>query len=109
MNPLSITNSRRLTWRVFPLDEGRRVERQIMRRLTACCPRCSGVLEARPQTRLLRNVPLDATGYDLDCRGCRRFWCIVRHTPRSIRLVRMRRFVAALRAIELDAPAGAAA
>lgn len=74
------------------------IERQIRRGQTPHCPCCGEVLEARPETRLCRDLPLDATGYDLDCRGCRRFWCIVRHTQRSLRLLRMRRFAAALRA-----------
>jgi hypothetical protein len=58
------------------------------------------VLEARPDTRFRRCLVLDATGYDLDCRGCRRFWCVVQHTPRSLRLIRMRRLVAAVRAAD---------
>lgn len=58
------------------------------------------MLEARPDTRFRRCLVLDATGYDLDCRGCRRFWCVVQHTPRSLRLIRMRRLVAAVRAAD---------
>jgi hypothetical protein len=59
---------------------------------------CDAVLEARPTTRFRQALVLDAVGYDLDCRECRRFWCVARHTSRSIRLVRMRRLVAAVRA-----------
>lgn len=55
---------------------------------------------------MARRLPLDATGYDLDCRDCRRFWCIVRHTARSLRLIRMRRLVAAIRAVEHPAGTG---
>lgn len=61
------------------------------------------MLEARPGTRLTRNLPLDASGRDLDCRDCRRFWCLVRHTARSLQLIRMRRLVAAIRAVNPSA------
>jgi hypothetical protein len=59
---------------------------------------CGVFLEARPTTRFRQVVVLDAVGYDLDCRECRRFWCVVHHTARSLRLIRMRRLVAAVRA-----------
>jgi hypothetical protein len=87
-------------WRVFLPREGRRIELQLQVGQGPCCPGCRQVLEARPTTRFTRALPLGARGYDLDCRGCRRFWCVVRHTPRSIRILRMRRFVAAVRAAE---------
>jgi hypothetical protein len=54
----------------------------------------------------MRFLPLDARGYDLDCRECRRFFCVVRHTARSLRLVRMRRLVAAVRAVGLQGTTG---
>jgi len=95
----------RLTWRVFSPRAGREIEGQIGVGRCPVCPCCGEVLEARPNTRLTRSLPLDATGYDLDCRDCRRFWCVVRHTPRSLRLVRMRRLVAAVRAVEVAPPA----
>lgn len=108
-------NARR-SWRLFAARLGREVESQIARRSTPHCPCCGEVLEAQPRSRLDRHLPLDARGYDLDCRDCRRFWLVVRHTPRSIRLVRMRRFVAAVRAAgrrqperEAPSPAPAAA
>jgi hypothetical protein len=90
-------NARR-SWRVFSARLGREVEAQLAKRLTPRCPCCGDVLEAQPRSRLDRNLPLGARGYDLDCRDCRRFWIVVRHTPRSIRLLRMRRFIAAVRA-----------
>lgn len=89
----------RLTWRGFCPRDGREIEAQLARGLSPRCPCCGDVLEARPETRLARSLPLDATGYDLDCRDCRRFWCVARHTARSLRLVRMRRLVAAIRAV----------
>lgn len=46
-----------------------------------------------------RYLVLDAKGFDLDCRECRRFWAVIQHTPRSVRLLRMRRLVAAVRAV----------
>ena len=64
------------------------------------CPGCGEVLEARRESRLSRRLPLDATAFDFDCRPCRRFWSMVQHTERSLRLLRMRRFVAALRAVD---------
>lgn len=63
------------------------------------CPCCRAALEARPGTRLRRSLPLDATGYDLECRACRRFRLVVHHTERSLRLLRMRRLAAAVRAV----------
>jgi len=86
---------------VYPSRDGHEIDLQLRAGGSPCrCPRCGEVLEARPGTRLARSLPLDATGYDLDCRACRRFWCVVRHTPRSLRLLRMRRLVAAIRAVD---------
>lgn len=90
--------SPRRSWRVFSARLGRDVQSQIARRLAPRCPCCGDVLEAQPRSRLDRKLPLGARGYDLDCRDCRRFWLVVEHTPRSIRLLRMKRFVAAVRA-----------
>ena len=92
----------RRTWRVFSARDGRRIEYHARMGETPLCPCCGAVLEARQESRLNRKLPLDAVAVDLDCRGCRRFWSIVRHTERSIQLVRMRRFIAALRAVEVD-------
>ncbi len=88
----------RLTWRGFSWRDGRGIETQLSEGRCPCCPFCGDVLEARPGSRLTRSLPLDVRGYDLDCRECRRFWCVARHTARSLRLVRMRRLVAAVRA-----------
>jgi hypothetical protein len=63
------------------------------------------VLEARPGTRLARQLVLDAFGYDLDCRTCRRFWAVIVHSERSLRLLRMRRLAAAVRAVRVERPA----
>ncbi|CAN5701548.1 hypothetical protein BH23GEM3_BH23GEM3_19540 [soil metagenome] len=88
------------TWRAFERRDGCHIEAEIECGGAApCCPGCGAILEARSTTRFARSLPLDANGYDLDCRGCRRFWCVVRHTSRSIRLLRMRRLVAAVRAV----------
>jgi hypothetical protein len=96
------------TWRVFTREAGAALERQVRAGVTPCCPCCGGLLEARPHTRFRDQLPLDARGFDLDCRGCRRFWCIVRHTQRSLRLLRMRRLAAAVRAVPLVETAVAA-
>lgn len=88
------------SWRGFSSRDGREIEQQLSVGRVPCCPCCGEVLEARPGTRLTRSLPLDATGYDLDCRDCRRFWCVARHTARSLRLVRMRRLAAAIRAVD---------
>lgn len=88
------------TWRAFRPADGTQIDRTLACGAHPHCPCCGLVLEARPGTRLARKLPLDATGYDLDCRGCRRFRPVVQHTLRSLRLVRMRRFVAAVRAVD---------
>lgn len=88
----------RFMWRTFDGRNASRINQALNAGRHPCCPYCGDCLEARPQTRLARFLPLDARGYDLDCRGCRRFHSVVRHTVRSIRLIRMRRLVAAVRA-----------
>jgi hypothetical protein len=97
---LSSRRFRCLTWRSFDSRCGRDIEGRLRRGQAAPCPFCGDLLEARPGTRFQRCLVLDATGYDLDCRACRRFWCVVQHTPRSLRLIRMRRLVAAVRAAD---------
>jgi hypothetical protein len=99
----------RRTWRVFSARDGRRIDYRVRMGETPLCPCCGAVLEARQESRLSRKLPLDAVAVDLDCRGCRRFWSIVQHTERSLQLVRMRRFVAALRAVETEPAASVAA
>lgn len=99
----------RRPWRAFDPRDARSLDRQIRSGAQPCCPCCGEVLEAQPGTRMAHYLPLDATGYDLDCRGCRRFRCIVRHTARSLRLVRMRRLVAAVRAMAPAEPEEAVA
>jgi hypothetical protein len=88
----------RAAWRGFEVRDGREIDRQLREGRDPSCPCCGELLEARPETRMTRYLPLDATGFDLECRDCRRFRCVVRHTFRSLRLVRMRRLVAAVRA-----------
>ena len=99
----------RRSWRVFNTRDGRRIDYRVRMGETPLCPCCGAVLEASHQSRLSRKLPLDAVAVDLDCRGCRRFWSIVQHTERSLQLVRMRRFVAALRAVEVEPAASVAA
>jgi hypothetical protein len=90
------------TWRSFGARDGREIEHLIRAGETPCCPGCGEVLEARPTSRLARQLVLGARGFDLDCRDCRRFWCLVVHTPRSLRLLRMRRLAAAVRAVRVE-------
>ena len=89
----------RSAWRTFEPRHVHAIDQQIRGVEDPRCPCCGDLLAARPDTRMSRYLPLDASGYDLECRGCRRFRCIVRHTARSLRLVRMRRLVAAVRAV----------
>jgi hypothetical protein len=95
----------RLAWRAYEPRHTRIIDRALRAAHDPCCPCCGEILEARPTTRMARSLPLDATGYDLECRGCRRFRAVVRHTDRSLRLVRMRRLVAAVRAVGTAEPA----
>jgi hypothetical protein len=92
------------SWRSFAARDGAEVERQLRAGLPPCCPWCGNTLEARPTSRLTRQLVLDARGIDLDCRDCRRFWCLVLQTPRSLRLLRMRRLAAAVRGPVASAP-----
>lgn len=101
----SVPRRSRLAWRTFDPRDSRAVDSQLRRGASPCCPCCGDVLEARDGTRMARYLLLDATGYDLECRGCRRFRCIVRHTARSVRLLRMRRLVAAVCAVGGGSPA----
>ena len=87
-----------LRWRTYDDRQSRRIDAQLRAGGHARCPGCGAALEARPGTRMARYLPLDASGYDLECRLCRRFRAMVRHTLRSLRLVRMRRFAAAVAA-----------
>lgn len=100
------------SWKTFSARDGACIDETLRSGLTPVCPCCGETLEAQPESRLSPCVVLDATAYDLSCRDCRRFWCVVRHTQRSIRFLRMRRFAAAVRAVRLDdrdtAPAVAA-
>lgn len=98
MSPETYPRKQTRAWRAFPSRDGRAILLQVMDGAAPRCPWCARLLEARPDTRLAAALVLDARGYDLDCRGCRRFWAVVLHTPRSIRLLRMRRLAAAVRA-----------
>ena len=90
-------SARRSTaWRAFDSRDTRQIDEQLRAGARPCCPGCSALLEARPDTRLRPYLVLDSTGYDLECRGCRRFRTVVRHTERSLHLVRLRRLVAAV-------------
>lgn len=90
-----------LPWQIYSDRDGRKIERTVRSGGAPLCPSCDGALRAEPQSRLSPPLILDATAYDLTCVPCQRFWCVVRETQRSLRLIRMRRLVAAIHA---DAP-----
>ena len=94
-------------WSVFSLRDGERIERAVRTGEAPVCPRCSHALGARPESQFFApRVILDATAHDLVCDSCRRIWCVVRHSPRSLRLVRMRRLAAAVDGADSDAATG---
>jgi hypothetical protein len=99
----------RRTWTSFSSRDGAQIELALRLDSIPPCPCCGDDLELRSRTRLQQTLPCDASGFDVDCRGCRRFWCVVRHTPRSLRLVRMRRLAAAVRAVAPAVPIEAVA
>lgn len=72
------------------------IEEQIALGWILHCPRCGGMLEARPTTRLSAVMPGRIHGYDLDCRGCRKFHPRVTHSERSLHLLRLRHLAGAV-------------
>ena len=84
------------TWRQFSPRERRSIQQRLTRGLELSCPHCGGPLEAQPSTRLAAVLPTGASGFDLDCRTCRRFDPHVRHSPASLYMMRMRRLAAAI-------------
>lgn len=102
-SPRTRSSSHR-AWRVFGARDGRAIESALRQGGVPLCPCCGELLEARRESRLSGRLPLGARAIDFDCRPCRRFWSLVRHSERSLRLVRKRRFIAALRAVEPPPP-----
>lgn len=101
-----VTASRKtLRWSLFSLRDGERIERCIQAGNAPLCPRCGKLLEARADSRFSPPVMLDATAFDLICHQCQRLWCIIRDTPRTLRLLRMRRLAAAVQAVPAAVPA----
>ena len=98
MNAISAPRRATLRWRTYDERQIRRMDAQLRAGAYPCCPGCGGALQARPATRIARYLPLDASGFDLECRPCRRFRAMIKHTVRSLRLVRMRRLAAAVAA-----------
>lgn len=90
----------RRAWRAFGARDGRVIESAVRQGGAPLCPGCGAVLEASAESRISSRLPLGARAFDFDCRSCRRYWSLVQHTDRSLRLLRMRRFVAAVRAAE---------
>src|SRR5512140_2360934 len=82
------------TWRRFSRQDRDRVEIQLARFGSARCPGCGAALVERATTRLAAVLPRAARGFDLDCRGCRRFHARIRHTPQSLYVLRLQRLAA---------------
>lgn len=87
---------KRRTWRSFGRWDGNAIAAQLAVGRCVRCPRCGTLLEVRSRTRLRIALPTGADGYDLECRGCRRFYPRIRHTPRSLYYLRIRRLAAAV-------------
>lgn len=90
----------RRTWTSYCPRDGRALEHALLTGRPACCPCCGDAVELQSRSRLQHALPPGARGRDVECRGCRRFWCLVQHSARSLSLLRMRRFAAAVRAVE---------
>ena len=102
MDAPAASSKRRTTrrrWRAFTRRNASQIDRQMEEGARPCCPDCGQRLYARVETRKAEEVVLDAVGFDLDCDDCRRFFCVIMHTTRSLRLLRMRRLVAAVCAV----------
>jgi hypothetical protein len=87
---------RHRAWLTFRPWDRQEIEAQLARGQDACCPRCGALLEAQPGTRMSA-VMRRVRGFDLDCRACRRFHPVLRHTPESIISLRFRRLAAAVK------------
>jgi hypothetical protein len=85
-----------MAWRSFDRRDQGAIQAQLSAGVAPCCPRCEGVLEARPVSRIRAALPAGARAYDLDCRACHLFLPVIRHTPNSLRIERLRRLAAAV-------------
>ena len=94
------SGSRQRSWRVYSVRDGSKIDRAVGSDETPVCPTCGDVLEAQRGSRLSPCLVLDATAYDLACHSCMKLWCVVRHTERSLQLVRMRRLASAVRSVD---------
>lgn len=90
------SGTRSRTWRRFGRRDRHAIHLQLDRGLHPRCPACDAPLEARPTTRLRAVLPPGATGFDLECRHCRRFHPRVRYSPESLYFLRVRRLAAAV-------------
>jgi hypothetical protein len=86
----------RRAWRAFDSRDRAAIAAQLEQHRRAQCPRCAAHLEAQPSTRLAAVLPRGARGYDLDCRGCRRFHARVTLSQRSLYNLRIRRLALAV-------------
>lgn len=84
------------TWRRFNRQDRDRIELELARSGSARCPCCGAALVEQGSTRLAAVLPSGAQGSDVECRGCRRFHARIRHTPRSLYVLRLQRLAAAV-------------
>lgn len=88
-------------WSVYSLRDGERIERAVRNGGDPVCPKCSSPLETQPESHFFApRTVLDETAHDLVCDECRRLWCVIQQTPRTRRLLGMRRLLAAVCAVE---------
>ncbi|HEX7048946.1 MAG TPA: hypothetical protein VF188_01940 [Longimicrobiales bacterium] len=87
------------TWRQFSRRDRGAIHAQLLEGpgRGVRCPRCGRPLAAQPGTRFAAILPGDVAGFDLDCRACHQFHPCIRHTPRSLYLLRLHRLAAAVR------------
>jgi hypothetical protein len=90
------TTARRRRCRAYTRRNAHRIDSEMRDGGRPRCPDCGEALNPRAETRKEEEVVLDAVGFDLDCEDCRRFMCVIIHSSRSLRLLRMRRLVAAI-------------
>lgn len=88
--------SGRRGWRSFDARDARRIRRDLSAGRPLYCPCCNDPLEHRGATRMSAVLPGSVNGFDLECRGCRRFCSQIRHTQESLYLLRIHRLAAAV-------------
>ena len=83
-------------WKTYPPRERKMIEARLQEPDGCQCPRCGGMLEARPKSRMIAVYPTGVAGIDLECRPCRRFHPRVQHTQQSLYFTRIQRLATAI-------------